>query len=149
MKRIRKGQIEMFGLAIIVVLIAVIALFALRFMIGGQSGENIAEVKLNIQANNMANAILKANIGDKDIKSLIIGCCNGDRASCDKANTEIRSIATKGIDSLEYQLSVKDCNINVESPKFNDCKDVIVTGYTIKAERGIYDFKISLCKRTS
>ena len=136
----------MFGLVIIVILIAVIALFAVRFMISGES-EGTGEIKLAIQANNMANAILKANIMDKDIKEVIGNCCSNDRDSCTLVNSEIIEIV-KGLDNLEYQIIVEDCsNFKfIESSKFNSCKNVEVTNYPIKAARGFNNLKISLCK---
>ena len=137
----------MFGLVIIVILIAVIALFAVRFMISGES-EGTGEIKLAIQANNMANAILKANIMDKDIKEVIGNCCSNDRDSCTLINSEIIEIVSKGLDNLEYQIIVEDCSsfTPIESSKFNSCKNVAVTSYPIKAARGFNNLKISLCK---
>ncbi|MEW6063548.1 MAG: hypothetical protein AB1571_04230, partial [Nanoarchaeota archaeon] len=147
----KRGQLEMFGLVIIVVLIAVIGLFAIKFVfLRGEEGFT-AETKLGIEASNIVNAVLKANICEnKDGRSIIIGCCenvdNCNRNSCDIIKSEIKGIlGSIEQENKEYRLKIGNC-FEVKSGKFNECKTIVNSNYPIKGANRLYNLELALCK---
>jgi len=77
-----KGQIDMFGLVIIVILIVLIGLFSLFFI--SQGGIDEREEYYSYKANNFANAISKYSRGQTDVRELVLRCCEGLEARCDE-----------------------------------------------------------------
>jgi hypothetical protein len=75
-----RGQIDMFGLVIIVVLIVFIALFSLFFISRGEVDER--EEYYSFKANNFANAIAKYSRGTIDVREMILRCCEGLENEC-------------------------------------------------------------------
>jgi hypothetical protein len=73
-----KGQIDMFGLVIIVFLLVVIAVFSLFFI---SFGSEERDVYYSLKANNFANSLGKASIGASNFESLVLSCCSS--SSCD------------------------------------------------------------------
>ncbi|MBT3690802.1 hypothetical protein HOG16_01000 [Candidatus Woesearchaeota archaeon] len=72
-----KGQIDMFGLVIIVILIVMIGLFSLFFISRGQIDER--EEYYSYKANNFANALSKYSRGNLNFKEMVLECCTGSR----------------------------------------------------------------------
>jgi len=138
----------MFGLVIIVVLITVIALFAIKFAFMSGNEGFTAESKLGTEASNVVNAILKANICEnKDGRSIIIGCCentnNCNKNSCEVVNKEIKGILS--IIEPEYRLKIENC-FEVKSGKFDECKNIVNSNYPIKGANRLYNLELALCK---
>jgi hypothetical protein len=75
-----KGQIDMFGLVIIVILLVVIALFSLFFIGRGSSDDR--DIYYSLRAYNFANALSKASVDNTNMESLILSCCLGSGGSC-------------------------------------------------------------------
>ena len=69
----KKGQIDMFGLVIIVFLLVVIATFSLFFLSFGSSER---DVYYSLKANNFANALSKASIESSNFEALVLSCCS-------------------------------------------------------------------------
>ena len=73
--RMKKGQIEMVGLLVIVVLIVIIALFAFGYMLRkGPSGVNEFN---SIKANNLMNALTKTSVCEPGeiMEDIMVACC--------------------------------------------------------------------------
>lgn len=75
-----RGQIDMFGLVIIVILIVVIALFSLFFI---SRDTNERDVYYSLRAYNFANALSRASVENTNSESLILSCCSGISGSCE------------------------------------------------------------------
>ena len=65
-----RGQIEIMGLVIIVILITLIALFVAKFSLTNDERTLDLDIRDNIIANNALNAILKLSVNDSDMLSL-------------------------------------------------------------------------------
>jgi len=77
-----KGQVDMLGLVVIVVLLVLIGLFSLVFISrGGISGER--DEYYSLKAYSFTNAIGKATIQDTNAEALILSCCEGNGGNCD------------------------------------------------------------------
>ena len=84
----KKGQSEIIGLAIVVVLL----IFALVFFVTIKNNENEIDSKLirtNLRANSALNAIMKVNVNDKQMNELIEECFIGKQEECDMALTSL------------------------------------------------------------
>lgn len=141
----KKAQLEIFGLLIIVMLIVVIALFALRFMFITQPSNNQDQV-LSIKANNLINALLKVNI-DTDIKEENASCCISN-INCNIIEDKISKIIENSIEE-NYEFKVlsndQDC-LNIDS--ITKCEFGISSSSYIDNIEGIkHEFSILLCKK--
>ena len=76
-----RGQIDMFGLVIIVILIVMIALFSLFFISRGQTDDR--EEYYSYKANNFANALAKYSRGSLNFKEMVLDCCAGSGSECE------------------------------------------------------------------
>ena len=141
----KKAQLEMFGLVIIVILIALILVFFIRFSLMGK-GSEMPSAKLAIQASNLLNAILKANLGDKTIMDVVSDCCNDVADSCNTANIEIKKIIDYSLEDLEYSIKVEGCTININSDDFDKCTETKAANYPIRVGSGFNEFSLRLCK---
>jgi len=74
-----RGQIDMFGLVIIVILIVMVGLFSLFFVSRGQIDER--EEYYSYKANNFANALAKYSRGSLNFKEMVLECCAGSRCN--------------------------------------------------------------------
>jgi len=71
-----KGQIDMMGLVVIVILLALIGLFSLYFVLGGDVEEENTYYSLKVY--NFANALSKANIRNSNFEAEVSSCCSGN-----------------------------------------------------------------------
>src|SRR3989344_2389321 len=79
MKIKNKGQAEIVGLVVVVLLL----IFALIFFIKVRSGDDDNETQLiraNFKVNSALNALMKISVGDKQMKDLIDDCVLGTNA---------------------------------------------------------------------
>ena len=87
----KKGQIEMIGLVIIVFLIIVIGLIAFKLGSREDSGRDL-DVYYSVKIDNLVNAIYQSDIGSESFQSLAIGCCDGNSGSCNKVELFVRGV---------------------------------------------------------
>lgn len=144
----KKGQGEVVGLVIVVILIVVIGVFAMRFYISSSGQEERTEF-YSVKANNLVNAIRLASVCDDDkMENAILACCNNEdfcdrssRQNCDFIVGEIEEILG---DSLEEDavLEVKDCFF------VGDCDFGIASStFVISSSQGSYEMLAKVCKK--
>ena len=137
----KKAQTEIFGLVIIVVLIVVIALFALRFMFVRESTMNNQDQVLSIKANNLINALLKVNVNVDDIKRGIGSCCISN-INCANVENKIKEIIENSIEeNYEFKVLSNDeecftisdgqCDFGISSSSYIDNIEGIKHGFSI------------------
>lgn len=117
-----KGQVETFGLVIIVVLIVFIAIFALQFML--KPKQNLDEDYLKLQANNLRNSVLKYSLCNIDVKQEIYNCESyneGECVDCNELKNIIKSIIENSLDE-KRNYGFKIGTINIEK---GICEDKI------------------------
>lgn len=97
----KKGQIEVMGLVIIVILLVLIAIFALTFIIKPkQENEDILKVK----ANALRSSLLKTSLcGDVTVKDEIENCIDGynECIECSGLRQEIVNMMQSSLENNE------------------------------------------------
>ncbi|MDD5650887.1 MAG: hypothetical protein PHF86_10810 [Candidatus Nanoarchaeia archaeon] len=136
----RKGQTEMMGLIILIILILISAIFAIRFILFNQ--EDIGpELKLQIQAYNLQSSLLKLTFDGKSFSDLVV-------LSCDNDNTFFKEQLPRLIESVlpsqnyefEIQKATKTC---YSSPK--KCTKRVSSIGKISKNNEFYSLIIQLC----
>lgn len=117
-----RGQIESFGLVIIVILIVFVGIFALVL---SQGGDDDKHTFLSAKAYNFANAIYRSDIGGSSFRELTSSCCL-DGSSCD----EIENFVNANMNLIDedvgfvmkcindFSISTGDCFLGVKSESF-------------------------------
>jgi hypothetical protein len=115
----KKAQMEIMGLVVIVILVALGMLFAIKYFAFKEPSDTKQKFVYEEQTSNMLAAMLKTNIckGKETIESLLIDCaegeaiiCNNGKTSCQEANDTIESIilgTLEGPWNQNYQFTVK------------------------------------------
>ena len=107
----KKTQMEIMGLAIVVILIIIGMLFVVRFVMVRKPAEFKAEFTQAQLASNMLNAFLKSNTGcsDMSITELLQDCgqsqsvyCSG-RLSCEYVKDTAKSIFIETLEKWNYE----------------------------------------------
>ena len=110
----KKAQVEIMGLIIIVIILVFIAIFALSFIIKPkQANEDI----IKVQANALRSSLLKTNLcKDVDVKDEIENCIDGYHScmECDKLKIEIDKIIRSSLDNNYGYNLVIDNFINID-----------------------------------
>ena len=132
-----KGQTETIGLVIIVVLVILLFLFAFVFM---SKKEVESNAFLSVKADNMINAITKAEINGKRIEEQVSSCCEG---SCEEFSREIESILDNSLEE-DYILSIsKEGNV---CESIGVCREGIASSsYRLRSNGENYEISVELC----
>jgi len=142
------GQMEMMGLAIIVILVAVALLFVVKFMIMKPESA-LPVVNLNIKANNALNALVKTNMpsGEETMAELLVKTSDPtDTVSFDLAEQEVIKILDASNLKECYKLIVNDVSIADKTQGFEDL--IASSSYFISSEGvDLYEVKLYLCKK--
>jgi len=79
-----KAQMELMGMAIVLMLVALAAFFAIRMVITEKPSTAASDYNSIQLATNFLNALLETYVPDcqSSVKELMIGCVNGDSISC-------------------------------------------------------------------
>ena len=140
----KKAQTEMMGLVILVLIITVTAVFGVRFLFS--SKESVGpEMKLDIQAANLKNSLLKLDVGSKSVSDLAVECC--DTGNCDFFTNTMPKLIEGVLPSQEYEIELpgginsKRC---FKTTKYT-CSQRVSQPGRIEKEGGSYNFILSLC----
>lgn len=139
----KKGQTEMIGLLVIVVLILVIGVVFLRFSVGKPSDLK-ADLRTNIQTTNLLRAVMKANIDDRSVADAILEC-SANSAQCDEVKAGIKEILDISIGKgREYSFTATIEDREIMS--IGTCQDVgIVASYQASRKGTLIDSKLKVC----
>ena len=114
----KKGQTEIIGLVVIVMLIVIGALFYVKFVVlGGKNDQMNKENTISsTQAYNLMNAIMNVNVcGNVSVREGFVKCKNNenlcDRNACDYLDSEIDNIV-KSVIYKNYSLNVNSSGWN-------------------------------------
>jgi hypothetical protein len=114
----KRGQMEIMGLVIIVILVAIGMLFAIQFLINAPAGRETSAVKESTMAANLLNTMLSTTTEcyDRNIRELLQDCaltggstnCLG-QSSCDYARDQIQLMLdnTVGVWNKDYYFSIQ------------------------------------------
>ena len=142
-----KGQIEIMGLAILVVLLVIILVVALNFSF--KTNDTKADLRKSLIANNLLNAIIKEQ-GKINIKELINECYvekkrnanNGQ--NCQKLQAEFNKIVNVVLGNMDYNIKIKTDDLDF----FNQgsCqKGITSTPYRFKEKGTLFIANLILC----
>lgn len=121
----KKAQMEIMGLVIIVILIALGLLFAIKFFVFKEPSNVKQKFVYEEQTSNMLSAMLKTNVckGKETIESLLVDCaegetivCNDGKTSCENAIEMIGNIFEKTLEGpwqQDYEFSVKKNGVQI------------------------------------
>lgn len=155
----KKSQIEMIGLVIVLIIISLVALFVVKYMLIKDDTDIVKDNTMDIQASNMINALLKTNPDStckKNLGELIASCCDGVpvcNKDCNYIIIETSKILSKS--NLKYEFKVLSngnvCGgIEIKSPSTlnlaTDCTDVIPASAYPIIGASTYETSLSLCK---
>lgn len=81
---VNKAQMELMGLAIIIVLVALGMLFALYFMLSSPPSKATEKIRETIMAANFLNTMIRTTTDcfDRDVKELLQDCARGGTITC-------------------------------------------------------------------
>jgi len=137
----KKGQTEIIGLVIIMMLIVFIGLIALKFMSFGNN-DDLKDTSLSIKANNLVNALTKVDIDGVSLKNNAVKCCN---EGCNvNFEDEIKNIMNKSLEG-DYSLIISEEN-GQECAKIGICNAGISSSkYFIRDEGDKFSINLLLC----
>lgn len=145
-----KGQLETFGLVILIVLILVVVLIAARFLLVGDD-EKI-EVRKSVIANNMFNAILKANVRDcGQLREVLIECyeSGGDEKDEECGCGLVEDVIADVLGSFELEEGDFELNAFVNNGQYfsvGECRNgVSASSYQARDGGNSYNFRFMLC----
>lgn len=144
----RKGQIEIIGLAVLVVVLVIILIIALTFSSSlPDKGNN--DIRSGLIANNLVNSIIKEQT-QGSIRNFIEECYLGLKIgknkvdSCGKLDKEINNIVLVSIGNRKYEMKFKADNL--EFYKLNECKNGIEsTQYRFKNNENTFTVSMKIC----
>ena len=142
----KKGQAEIIGFAIVIVLL----IFALIFFVSVKNNEDNVDttlIRTNLRANSALNALMKVSVNDEQMKDIIELCFIGNTEQCGLAHTSL-DLKLKSIFEGEYYFKVVDIGGNIltyGNKKFEfgeDCRVSISASPYIFRNQGQVELKI-------
>jgi len=138
----KKGQIEMIGLVIIVFLVVLIGMFALRLS-SFDSDKTSNDVYYSIKVDNLVNAIYQADVGSESFESLAIDCCDGNSNSCNKVSLFVNGTLSSYVEE-KVNFELKDSSGTVMVFVDGNCLEGI--GSSSIYLPGGHEIKAILCR---
>jgi flagellin-like protein len=146
----RKGQIEIIGLLIVVVLIVIGALFYVKFALLTPDDDFQKLHSDSIDSNNLINAILNVKVCENTIKIKdgIVACANNE-VICDQ---DACGLVEEGINTIFETIGDKKRSFVVlEGEKvfleLGECEYGVASGkYPIRGDYSSYDVQLRVCE---
>jgi hypothetical protein len=143
----KKAQIEILGLAVLVIVLAIILIIALTFNLDDDAGKS--DVRTGLIANNLLNALIKQE-GKVNFKNLVFECYNNIKngqnmeIGCNSLNKEINETVPLMIGNKKYELRFE--SDTEEFYKLGSCKRGIESiKYRFKSNGLTFISSIKLC----
>lgn len=140
----RKGQSEVMGLLVIVILFIVIGMIYLRFRLA-DTGSNYGDVRNSIEANNLLKAVMKLKIEGTDVNEMIWNC----HEEADKCRILERELDNAFKSSLSERLDfgyVLKANEG-EILRFGGCSLGMVGSFIAVREGVVFESRLTLCDK--
>ena len=141
----KKGQVEIIGLGVLVIVLVVILVLALTFSFNSSNNEN-NDLKSGLTANSLLNAMIKLE-GKVDFKELVYSCYADAKkessVNCNKLKTEINKIAILSIGKSNFQISFE--TETFEFFKYGNCQGIQSSAYRFNKQGTIIIGKINIC----
>ncbi len=141
----RKGQSEVIGLMVIVVILIFMGVVYLGFVNMSDNG-SLASQRVGIETENALNAVLRVNLenyDDKTIQDLIVECGGGFGCNqLENALNEVYTAVLRPGTTFSYWVFIEDEEIYATSA----CQIGIVSSYVFVRDGLFYETKLRLCK---
>ncbi len=143
MRAMRKGQTEVAGLLVIVILLIVIGMIYLRFRLAAQ--EDYSDIRASVEAGNLLKAVMRYNVGDVVIVDLLQECFE-DNDRCRMFERELQQALEA---SLQPQLTYQYTLVanNRELARIGACSKGMVGSFITIKEGIILESKLVLCSK--
>ena len=142
----KKGQSEVIGLVIIVLILIVVGLIFLKFYLSNGNSLNKESIS-NIKANNLVNAIRSVSICNNNMADAIIACCDQKefcgKDACQFINEEINVILEKSLEERVYFEAKQQNNLCLSIN--NDCQGISSTENLIRNQDGDAKIRVKIC----
>lgn len=138
----KRGQMEMVGLLVIVLLLLVLGVIFLKFLLTPTSS-TLADSRSSLESTRLLQALVLTTIQGKSFQEHALAC-SGDSAACTTLRQEIESIFTlllKKGQKYSFYLLYNDQNIL----RLEQCTLGVVSSYPFTAAGGFYEVQLRLC----
>ena len=138
----KKGQMEVVGLLVIVIFLLVIGLLVLHFSIQPKS-TTAADSRSSLESTRLLQALVLTTIQGKSFEEHVVACsqttsaCNDLRLQLDS----IFSVILKKGELYSFYLVYEDQNIL----QIEQCPLGVISSYPFVASGGFYEAKLRLC----
>lgn len=140
------GQIEAIGLVVIVILITVIGLFVAKFSLNSDSSDVDVDIRDNILANNILNAVLQLTKGNESMMDSITKC--KERGNCEELSNEIKDIMERiGYKEDKFILTVESGKDKLFEIGKCEGDMFAASPYKIRRNMVTYTIKFMLCRK--
>lgn len=138
-----KGQTETVGLIVIVLLLLIVGVIFIRFSLL-EKPEVYSDLRTNIQASNLLNAIMKADSERGKLKEVMAGC-RENKEDCSYFENEIKKIV-KNLFDAGTNFDFAGYGDGKEIIKIEGCKAGIYSSYPYTKDNVFYEAKLRICK---
>lgn len=138
----KRGQMEMVGLLVIVILLLVLGVIFLKFMLVPKS-TTLADSRSSLESTRLLQALVLTTIQDKSFQEHAVDCSR-DSTACTVLRQEIGTIFTlllKKGQKYSFYLLYQDQNIL----RLEQCTVGVVSSYPFTAAGGFYEVQLRLC----
>lgn len=142
----RRGQAEMIGLLVIVLLLVVAGLFLLRLSIQPPS-TTLADTRSSLESTRLLQALTLTTIQDKSFQEHAVTCSTAENA-CILLRQEIEAIFNtllKKGQRYSFFLVYEDKNLL----SLDHCPMGVMSSYPFALQGGFYEAKLRLCTASS
>ncbi len=140
------AQTELFGTAIILVLLVLIATFAIKFFIGPKSLAEKTELRESIIANNALNALLKTTLCGKQMQELITRCYfePNTECGCEFVKQELEKIGQMTNYKYEFSAAVNK-KVYLDHDFCTTNGKIAASPYKTSQNSILFEFTFMLC----
>ena len=143
----KKGQMEVMGLLVIVILLLFLGMIYLRFSVKG-SNASLADVRGSIEASHLLSALLWVDLEEGSVKERILACSH-DNTGCQTLTNDLVELFSVSLKKEEkYTFSVLDEDKNVLF-EIGTCGRGVVTTYHFLEEGAFFEARLTLCRTSS
>lgn len=143
----KRGQMEVVGLLVIVILLLVIGLLVLRFSVRSNSSGATIDARSSLESTRLLQALSLTTIQGKSFQDSVVDCSH-DAADCQTLRHEIESIFSvtlkKGQKYSFYLVEEDQKLITIEQ-----CPVGVLSSYPFSTAGGFYEAQLRLCTPTS
>ncbi len=141
---LKRGQSEIVGLLMIVILLVVIGLIYLRFSLSKQPS-GYSDVRSSIEANNLLKAVMKLTVNETSVPDLVEECYQTPSSCVHLGNELALAIASNIKPQEDFKLVIKADD--KEILRQGTCEVGMAGSYITVREGVIFESKLFICSK--